>query len=208
MKKPLFVIFTTIGLDAIGIGLIFPILPRLLQDVTHARDIAPYIGIMIALYAGMQFLFAPMLGALSDRLGRRPGAANLPDGRDDQLCCHGVCAAVVDTAARRAQLPGLTSANVSVAMAYITDISPEDTRARHFGLFNAMFGIGFIIGPVLGGLLGDHWVRLPFVAAALLNACNLLLALFILPESHTPTEKRRSIWRRSIRFGRSVGFSR
>jgi len=77
-----------------------------------------------------------------------------------------------------------------VAMAYITDISPEDTRARRFGLFNAMFAIGFIIGPVLGVLLGDYWVRLPFIAAAVLNACNLLLALFILPESHTPTQEK------------------
>jgi MFS family permease len=87
-------------------------------------------------------------------------------------------------------IAGLTSANISVATAYITDISPEDERARHFGLFNAMFGIGFIIGPVLGGLLGDHWLRLPFIAAAVLNAGNLLVALFILPESHTPARQK------------------
>ncbi len=80
---------------------------------------------------------------------------------------------------------GLTSANLSVATAYITDISPENERARRFGLFNAMFGIGFIVGPVLGGVLGDYWVRLPFIAAAALNAGNLLLALFVLPESRT-----------------------
>ena len=85
---------------------------------------------------------------------------------------------------------GSASANVSVATAYITDISPEDKRARRFGLFNAMFGIGFIIGPVLGGLLGDYWLRLPFIAAAVLNACNLLLALFILPESRTLARQR------------------
>ncbi|MBO0211801.1 MFS transporter, partial [Vibrio sp. Vb0877] len=75
-------------------------------------------------------------------------------------------------------IAGLTSANISVATAYITDISPEDTRARRFGLFYAMFGIGFILGPVLGGTLGDYWLRLPFIAAAALNAGNLLLALF------------------------------
>lgn len=190
MKKPLFVIFTTIGLDAIGIGLIFPILPRLLQNVTHARDIAPYIGIMIALYAGMQFLFAPMLGALSDRLGRRPVLLISLTGATINYVVIAFAPQLWILLLARA-IAGLTSANVSVAMAYITDISPEDTRARHFGLFNAMFGIGFIIGPVLGGLLGDHWVRLPFVAAALLNGCNLLLALFILPESHTPTEKKK-----------------
>ena len=75
-------------------------------------------------------------------------------------------------------------------MAYITDISPEDKRARRFGLFNAMFGIGFIIGPVLGGALGDHWLRLPFIAAAVLNTANLLLAFFVLPESRTPSKAK------------------
>jgi DHA1 family tetracycline resistance protein-like MFS transporter len=84
----------------------------------------------------------------------------------------------------------LTSANVSVATAYITDISSEDKRARRFGLFNAMFGVGFIIGPVLGGMLGDYWLRLPFIAAAVLNACNLLLAFFILPESRTAARQK------------------
>jgi MFS transporter, DHA1 family, tetracycline resistance protein len=87
-------------------------------------------------------------------------------------------------------IAGLTSANMSVATAYVTDISPEDKRARRFGLFNAMFGAGFIVGPVLGGLLGDCWLRLPFIAAAALNAGNLLLALFILPESHTPARQK------------------
>ena len=189
MKRPLFVIFSTIALDAIGIGLIFPILPRLLEDVTHARNIAPYIGIMIALYAGMQFLFAPMLGALSDRLGRRPVLLISLTGAAINYVVMAFAPQLWMLLLGRA-LAGLTSANISVAMAYITDISPEDTRARRFGLFNAMFGIGFIIGPVLGGLLGDYWLRLPFIAAAVLNACNLLLALFLLPESHTPTQEK------------------
>jgi DHA1 family tetracycline resistance protein-like MFS transporter len=87
-------------------------------------------------------------------------------------------------------IAGLTSANISVATAYITDITPQDKRAARFGLFNAMFGVGFIIGPVLGGLLGDHWIRLPFIAAAVLNAANLLLAVFILPESRTPSRQK------------------
>jgi len=87
-------------------------------------------------------------------------------------------------------IAGLTSANISVASAYITDISPEDARARRFGLFNAMFGIGFILGPVLGGVLGDYWLRLPFLAAAVLNAGNLLLALIVLPESRRPSREK------------------
>lgn len=189
MNRPLFVIYTAIALDAIGIGIIFPVLPRLLEQVVHTHDVAPYIGIMTALYAFMQFLFAPMLGALSDNVGRRPvllislaGAAinYVVMALAPQLWMLFLCRG----------LAGLTSANVSVATAYITDISPEDKRVQRFGLFNAMFGIGFIIGPVLGGLLGDYGLRLPFVAAAMLNACNLLLALFMLPESRTPARQK------------------
>lgn len=186
MNKSLIVIFTTICLDAVGIGLIIPILPRLLEDVVHASNIAPWMGIMTALYAVMQFIFAPVLGALSDNHGRRPvllvslaGAAvnYLILAFSPQLWILFIGRAIA----------GLTSANMSVATAYITDITPPDKRARRFGLFNAMFGVGFIIGPVLGGILGDIWIRLPFLVAAVLTGVNLLMALFILPESRTPT---------------------
>lgn len=189
MNKSLIVIFTTICLDAVGIGLIIPILPRLLEDVVHASNIAPWMGIMTALYAVMQFFFAPVLGALSDTHGRRPvllvslagAAANyLVLAFSPQLWILFIGRAIA----------GLTSANMSVATAYITDITPSDQRARRFGLFNAMFGVGFIIGPVLGGILGDIWVRLPFLVAAVLTGVNLLMALFVLPESRVPTHQR------------------
>jgi MFS transporter, DHA1 family, tetracycline resistance protein len=189
MNRPLIVILATIGLDAAGIGLIFPILPRLLEDVTHTRNIAPTVGIMIALYAVMQFIFAPVLGALSDNLGRRPVLLISIAGAAINYVVMAFAPQLWMLLLGRA-IAGLTSANVSVATAYITDISPEDTRARRFGLSNAMFGAGFIIGPVLGGLLGDAWLRLPFIAAAVLNACNLILALFILPESRTPARQK------------------
>lgn len=189
MNRPLIVIFTAIVLDAVGIGLIFPILPSLLLDVTHAEDVAPYIGTMTALYAVMQFIFAPVLGALSDRLGRRPVLLISLGGAAINYLFLAFAPNLWMLLLGRA-IAGLTSANISVATAYITDISPEDKRARRFGLFNAMFGIGFIIGPVLGGALGDYWLRLPFIAAALLNACNLLLAFFILPEARAPSREK------------------
>jgi DHA1 family tetracycline resistance protein-like MFS transporter len=189
MNKPLIVIFTAIGLDAVGIGLIFPILPRLIEDVTHAGNVAPYIGIMTALYAVMQFIFAPVLGALSDRLGRRPVLLISLAGAAVNYGVMALAPRLWMLLIGRA-VAGLTSANISLATAYITDISPQEKRARRFGLFNAMFGIGFIVGPVLGGVLGDYWLRLPFIAAAVLNAGNLLLALFILPESRTPTREK------------------
>ncbi|MGF6174295.1 TCR/Tet family MFS transporter [Ensifer sp. 4252] len=189
MTKSLIVIFTAIVLDAVGIGLIFPILPSLLTEVTHADNVAPYIGTLTALYAAMQFVFAPVLGALSDRLGRRPVLLISLGGAAINYLFLAFAPSLWMLFIGRA-IAGLTSANVSVAMAYITDISPEDKRARRFGLFNAMFGIGFIVGPVLGGALGDYWLRLPFIAAAVLNGCNLLLAFFILPESRAPSREK------------------
>ena len=189
MKKPLFVIYTAIVLDAVGIGLIFPILPSLLEDVTHARSVVPYIGVMTALYAVMQFVFAPVLGSLSDRLGRRPVLLISLAGAAINYLFLAFAPSLWMLLVGRA-IAGLTSANVSVATAYVTDISPQDRRARRFGLLNAMFGIGFIIGPVLGGALGDYWLRLPFIAAAVLNGCNLLLAFFVLPESRLPSREK------------------
>jgi len=189
MNKPLIVIFTAIVLDAVGIGLIFPILPSLLEDVTHAQNVAPFIGALAALYAVMQFVFAPVLGALSDRLGRRPVLLVSIAGAAISYLVLAFAPSLALLFVGRA-IAGLTSANISVATAYITDISSEETRARRFGLFNAMFGVGFIVGPVLGGALGDVWLRLPFIAAALLNVFNLLLALFVLPESRAPSGER------------------
>jgi DHA1 family tetracycline resistance protein-like MFS transporter len=189
MNRPLVVIYAAVALDAVGIGLIFPILPRLLEDVTHVQNIALYIGIMTALYAIMQFIFAPMLGALSDNLGRRPVLLISLAGAAINYVVMAFAPQLWMLILGRA-IAGLTSANVSVATAYITDISPDETRARRFGLLNAMFGIGFIIGPVLGGLLGDYWLRLPFIAAAVLNGCNFVSAYLILPESRQPSRKK------------------
>ena len=188
MNRSLVVIFTAIVLDAVGIGLIFPILPSLLKEVVHTDDVAPYVGIMTALYAVMQFVFAPVLGSLSDRLGRRPVLLISLAGAAVNYLFLAFASNLWMLLLGRA-IAGLTSANVSVATAYITDVTPDDKRARRFGLLNAMFGIGFIIGPVLGGALGDTWLRLPFIAAAALNGCNLLLAFLVLPESRTPSRE-------------------
>lgn len=185
-QRALAVIFATVVLDAIGIGLIFPILPALLQDVTHASNVASYIGVMTALYALMQFIFAPVLGSLSDRLGRRPVLLLSLGGAAINYLFLAFAPSLGTLLLGRA-IAGLSSANVSVATAYLTDISTQAQRARRFGLLNAMFGAGFIIGPVLGGALGDYGLRLPFMAAAVLNMGNLLLAFFALPESRMPT---------------------
>ncbi|MCX7277706.1 MAG: TCR/Tet family MFS transporter [Burkholderiales bacterium] len=188
MNRPLIVIYLCVALDAMGIGLVFPILPALVREVTHSSSVAPFVGTMAALYAAMQFVFAPVLGALSDRLGRRPVLLLSLAGATVNYLLLAVAPSLWLLLLGRA-IAGLTSANMSVATAYITDISPVATRARRFGWFNAMFGVGFIVGPVLGGALGDYWVRLPFIAAAMLNAANFLLACCTLSESRRPSHE-------------------
>lgn len=182
MNKSLVVILAAVTLDAIGIGLIFPILPKLLREVGHTTDIATILGVMLALYSACQFLFSPILGVLSDRFGRRPVLLVSLAGAAIDYLVMAFAPQLWMLVLGRA-IAGITSANMAVATAYITDISTEDERAKRFGLFHAMFGIGFIIGPVIGGILGDIWLRSPFMVAALLNAANFALALFVLPES-------------------------
>lgn len=182
MNKALIVILAAVTLDAIGIGLIFPILPALLRDVGHTSEVATLLGVMMAVYSACQFLFSPILGVLSDRFGRRPILLISLGGAAIDYLIMAFAPHLWILVIGRA-ISGITSANMAVATAYITDISTEQERAKRFGLFHATFGIGFIIGPVLGGLLGDVWVRAPFIAAAMLNGINLLLALFVLPES-------------------------
>lgn len=182
MNKALIVILAAVLLDAVGIGLIFPILPALLREVVHGGDVAGLFGLTLAIYAAMQFLFAPVLGVLSDRYGRRPVLLFSLAGAAIDYLVMAFAPEFWMLVVGRA-IAGLTSANMAVATAYITDISEESERAKRFGYFHAMFGIGFIIGPILGGVLGDLWLRAPFLAAALLNAANFALALFVLPES-------------------------
>lgn len=185
MNKALIVILAAVLLDAVGIGLIFPILPNLLREVTHASEIETYVGLMLALYSAMQFLFSPVLGVMSDRFGRRPVLLLSLAGAAIDYVVMAFAPSLWLLVVGRA-IAGITSANMAVATAYITDISEEQERAKRFGLFHAMFGVGFIIGPVLGGVLGDIWVRAPFLVAAALNAVNFALALFVLPESRKP----------------------
>ena len=193
MNKALVVILAAVTLDAVGIGLIFPILTALLRDVGHLTEVATLLGVMLALYSACQFLFSPILGVLSDRFGRRPVLLVSLAGAAIDYLIMAFAPELWMLVLGRA-ISGITSANMAVATAYITDISSEEERAKRFGLFHAMFGIGFIIGPVLGGVLGDVWVRAPFIAAALLNGVNFALALFVLPESRPGQRGARFTW--------------
>ncbi|PIC01377.1 Tet(A)/Tet(B)/Tet(C) family tetracycline efflux MFS transporter [Caulobacter sp. X] len=176
-------ILTTVALDVAGIGLVMPIIPRLLREVGHTGDLGWRFGAFLGLYALMQFLCAPVLGAISDKVGRRPVLLVSLAGAAIDYVFMAFAPSLAWLFVGRA-IAGITGANMAVAQAYIADITPEAQRARRFGMFSAMFGVGFILGPMLGGVLGGFWVRAPFIAAAVLNGVNLLLALFALPESH------------------------
>nr|AKN19377.1 tetA [Salmonella enterica subsp. enterica serovar Corvallis] len=182
-NRPLIVILSTVALDAVGIGLIMPVLPGLLRDLVHSNDVTAHYGILLALYALMQFACAPVLGALSDRFGRRP------------VLLVSLAGAAVDYAIMATApflwvlyigriVAGITGATGAVAGAYIADITDGDERARHFGFMSACFGFGMVAGPVLGGLMGGFSPHAPFFAAAALNGLNFLTGCFLLPESH------------------------
>lgn len=176
-------ILVTVALDVAGIGLVMPIIPRLLREVGHTGDLGWRFGAFLGLYALMQFLCSPILGAISDKVGRRPVLLVSLAGAAIDYVFMALAPSLAWLFVGRA-IAGITGANMAVAQAYIADITPEAQRARRFGQFSAMFGVGFILGPMLGGVLGEFWVRAPFLAAAALNGVNLLLALFVLPESH------------------------
>jgi DHA1 family tetracycline resistance protein-like MFS transporter len=182
-RKPLVVVLGIVLLDSVGIGLVLPFLPNLLRSVLHIDDLRWHYGVFLSLYALLQFLCAPILGALSDRYGRRPVIVFSLAGAVVNYVFMALAPSFAWLLVGRA-IGGLTAANASVAAAYLTDITPESGRARSFGYLSASFGVGFIIGPVVGGLLGGWSLRAPFIAAAILNALNLVAALLFLKETH------------------------
>ncbi|MEP7240730.1 MAG: Tet(A)/Tet(B)/Tet(C) family tetracycline efflux MFS transporter [Devosia sp.] len=188
MNRSLVVIIGVVALDAIGIGLIFPTLPGLLKELTGNGEISTTYGLILAAYAAMQFIFAPILGLLSDRIGRRPVLiVSLAGAAIDYLVMAFTPALWVLVVGRI--IAGITSANMSVAGAYIADVTEEKDRAQRFGWMSAAFGIGFIVGPVLGGLFSMYSLRAPFLIAAGLNGLNLVLALVVLKESRVPSRE-------------------
>ena len=175
------VVLTIIGLDASGIGLTLPILPRLLSEVAHTTELGWRYGAVLSLYALMQFLFSPLLGIWSDKVGRRPVLlASLAGATVDYLFL--ALAPSLSLLFLGRAIAGITGASQAVASAYISDVTSEAQRARRFGQLSAFQGLGFIAGPLIGGFLGDLWVRGPFVAAAALNGITFCVTLFLLRE--------------------------
>ena len=192
MQRPraaLTFILITALINIMGIGLIIPVLPLLIKELAgSAAAGARYIGIFTAIYAVMQFVFAPILGTLSDRYGRRPVLllSLLGIGLDYLLLAF---APTLWWLFVGRVIAGITGASLTVANAYIADVSAPEDRAKNFGKLGATFGVGFILGPALGGLLGDYGLRVPFMFAAGLALLNMLYGYFVLPESLPPESR-------------------
>lgn len=188
-------ILVTVTLDFLAFGIIAPVLPNLIKqfengDMARASAITGYFAFA---WATMQFLFSPVLGAWSDRFGRRPVIL---------LSCLGLGLDYIFMALAPSLrwlfvgriISGITTSNVSTAFAYIADVTPAENRAKRYGMLGAAFGLGFVIGPAAGGLLGHYNLRAPFWAAATLSLANFLYGLFVLPESLPPEKRASSAW--------------
>ncbi len=195
-------VFVTVLLDMFAIGIIIPVLPKLVEDFMGgdtARAAIVY-GVFGTAWALMQFLFSPVLGSLSDRFGRRPIIllSNFGLGLDYILMA---LAPNLRWLFLGRVISGITAASVSTAGAYIADVTPPEQRAAKFGLLGAAFGAGFVVGPALGGVLGDISPRLPFWVAAALSLSNGLYGLFVLPESLTRDRRSAFSWRKANPVG-------
>jgi DHA1 family tetracycline resistance protein-like MFS transporter len=201
-NKALLFIFLTLLIDVTGLGIIIPVMPDLIIsilhcDVPHASVVS---GWMMLAYSGMQFLFSPVLGGLSDRFGRRPILLC-------SLLAFGIDYFILGFANSIAFLfigrfiAGITGASFTTATAYIADISTPETRAKNFGMVGAAFGLGFILGPAIGGMLGTVGLRVPFFVAAGLSLLNVLYGYFVVPESLKPENRRKFEWKRANPLG-------
>src|SRR5580765_895943 len=176
---PLIIIYVTVFIDLIGFGMVIPILPFYAESL----NASPFqIGILFAVYSLMQFLFAPLLGRLSDQYGRRPILFISILGSAVGYFVIGYAATLAMIFVGRA-ISGITGGNISTAQAYIADVTSKENRARGMGLFGAAFGLGFVLGPAIAGVLSKYGIHVPFYFAAGLSLINAIALYFVLPES-------------------------
>lgn len=201
-RLPIFVITATVTLDAMGVGLIMPVMPALLREVDGGSlaQAAVWGGNMSAAFAVMQFLFGPVVGALSDRWGRRPVLLISLLAMAADYVIMALAGSLWLLLVGRI-LGGITAATHSTANAYMADISAPHEKAQRFGLLMAGFGVGFVLGPILGGFLAEYGTRAPFWAAGALALANALLGFAVLGESLPRRRRRRFSWARANPFG-------
>jgi MFS transporter, DHA1 family, tetracycline resistance protein len=201
-RAALIFIFVTVVLDMLALGMIVPVLPKLVEDFVggNTARAAEIYGLFATVWALMQFIFSPVLGALSDRYGRRPVVllSNLGLGVDYLVMA---LAPSVGWLFVGRVISGITAASFSTAYAYITDVTEPEKRAASFGMLSAAFGLGFVLGPAIGGVLGNIDPRLPFWVAAGFSLVNYMYGLLVLPESLPPERRERFSWRRANPVG-------
>jgi len=191
-------IFITMLIDITGWGIIIPVIPKLIAELIHGdiSEAAKYGGWLTFAYAITQFICAPLIGNLSDKYGRRPIILISLFAFAMDYLLLAFSPTIIWLFVGRI-IAGLTGASITTASAYIADVSTPETRAKNFGMVGAAFGLGFIIGPVIGGLLGQYGSRVPFYAAAILCMLNFLYGYFILPESLSKKNRREFEWKRA-----------
>lgn len=195
-------IFVTLLIDVIGFGIIIPVVPNLISELKNISipEAAAYGGWLIASFSIMQFIFSPVLGNLSDQYGRRPILliSLFGFGLDYLLTAF---APTIGWLFAGRIIAGIMGASFTTASAYIADVSNSENRAQNFGMIGAAFGLGFIIGPALGGVIARYGLRAPFIAAAVLTLINWLYGYFILPESLDLKNRRKFDWKRANPLG-------
>lgn len=201
-SKALSFIFLTVLIDVAGLGIVIPVLPQLIQEISglNLSEASKLSGWMGSSFSLMLFLFAPIMGGLSDKYGRRPVLLLSLFGFGLDYILQGFAPSIAWLFAGRI-IAGITGSSYSTAAAYIADVSPPDKKAQNFGLIGAAFGLGFIIGPAIGALLGQYGLRIPFFGSAVLALCNLIFGYFVLPESLKPENRRNFDWKRANPFG-------
>lgn len=195
-------IFITMLIDITGWGIIIPVIPKLIKELIHAdiSEAAKIGGWLTFAYSITQFVFAPLIGSLSDKFGRRPIILISLFGFSlDYLFL--ALAPTIGWLFLGRIIAGITGASITTASAYIADVSTDENRAKNFGMIGAAFGLGFIIGPVIGGLLGQYGSRIPFYAAGILCMVNFLYGYFVLPESLDKDKRREFNWKRANPVG-------
>ena len=201
-KSAIGFIFITLLIDFTGFGIIIPVLPKLIEELTGGglSLAAVYGGWLTISYSAMQFISAPILGGLSDRFGRRPVLLASLFGLGIDYIFLAFAPTIAWLFVGRI-FAGITGASFTTAMAYIADVSTPEKRAQNFGLIGAAFGIGFIVGPVIGGIFSQFGLRVPFIISAVLALINWLYGYFILPESLSKEHRRRFDWKRANPVG-------
>ena len=200
-KAAIAFILITAALDIIAMGIIIPVLPALIEDFSGSTERAGWLnGVFVALWAGMQFIASPVIGSLSDRYGRRPVILLSTVGLAADYVLMALAPNLWWLAVGRI-VTGITSSSFTTVFAYMADITPPEQRARGYGLIGAAFSGGFVLGPLLGGVLGEFSPRAPFWAAAALSGLAFLYGWLVLPESLAPEKRMRFSWQRANPFG-------